>query len=86
MTETLVTEESIEQLLHVGHTLEPINHRAEIERIEREYDGLRHMLDASSNGQHAELVSELERLNRLLTAARTDYAQAAARQRYLATS
>jgi hypothetical protein len=32
------------------------------------------------------LVSELERLNRLLTAARTDYAQAAARQRYLATS
>lgn len=86
MTETLVTEESIEQLLHVGHTLEPMNHRAEIERIEREYDGLRRMLNASSNGQSAEIISELERLNRLLTAARTDYAQATTRQRYLAAS
>jgi hypothetical protein len=26
MTETLVTEESIEQLLQVGHALEPVNH------------------------------------------------------------
>lgn len=86
MTETLVTEESIEQLLHVGHTLEPMNHRAEIERIEREYDGLRRMLNASSNGQSAEIISELERLNRLLTAARTDYAQATTRQRCLAAS
>lgn len=83
ISETLIAEESTEQLLQIGHTLEPTTHRIEIERIEREYDALRRMLNASSNGQHAELMRELERLNRLLTAARIDYAQATTRQNYL---
>ncbi|HAJ37336.1 MAG TPA: hypothetical protein DCL15_16830 [Chloroflexi bacterium] len=82
MTETLVAEESIEQLLQIGRTLEPASFRAEITRIEQEYDNVRRRLNSSTNGQRADLLSELDRLNRLLLTARTDYEQALARQRH----
>lgn len=82
MTETLVAEESIEQLLQIGRALEPASFRTEITRIEQEYDNVRRRLNSSTNGQRADLLSELDRLNRLLLTARTDYEQALARQRH----
>lgn len=80
MNDTPLAEESIEQLLQTGHTREPANFRTEIERIEREHDHLQTQLAASSNGQRAQLAGEMERLNRLLASARSDYTRAAARQ------
>lgn len=75
MTETLVAEESIEQLLQIGRTLEPASFRTEIARIEQEYDNVRRRLNSSVNGQRADLLSELDRLNRLLLTVRSDYEQ-----------
>lgn len=75
MTETLVAEESIEQLLQIGRTLEPAGFRTEIARIEQEYDNVRRRLNSSANGQRADLLSELDRLNRLLLTVRSDYEQ-----------
>jgi len=75
MTETLVAEESIEQLLQIGRTLEPASFRTEIARIEQEYDNVRRRLNSSTNGQRADLLSELDRLNRLLLTVRSDYEQ-----------
>lgn len=83
MTETLVAEDSIEQLLQIGRALEPTSFRTEIARIEQERNNVQWRLGVSSNGQQVELLNELERLNRLLNAARTDYEQALARQRLL---
>jgi hypothetical protein len=79
MNDTLLAEESIEQLLQAGHTREPANFRTEIERIEREHEHLQAQLVASSNGQRAQLAGELERLSRLLATAQSDYARSATR-------
>lgn len=81
MTGTLVAEDSIEQVLQIGRALEPAGFRTEIARIEQEYDNLRRQLNSSTNGQRIGLLSELDRLNRLLLTVRTDYEQALARQR-----
>ena len=80
MTDTLLVEASIEQLLSIGHAREPVNFRIEVERIEREYNDLRRLLATSANGQRAELLRELDRLNSQLTSARADYMQAVDRQ------
>lgn len=80
MSETLVAEESIEQILQIGYASEPSYYRVEIERIEREYDDLRQSAAMNSNGRRVELIVALERLNRQLSQARRDYELALMRQ------
>lgn len=80
MNETLVPEDSIEQLLRIGHAREPANHRLEVERIEREYSRLHALLTVTQNGQRAELAHELTRLHQLLATARADYERSTAQQ------
>ncbi len=80
MNETLMAEESIEEMLQIGYTREPAYYRVEVERIEREYDRLRQNALTVANGRRAQVLSELEHLNRQLTSARRDYELAQARQ------
>ncbi len=80
MNETMMTEESIEEILQIGYAREPASYRGEIERIEREYDYLRQHALTAANGQRAQLLAELEHLNRQLISARRDYELAKARQ------
>ncbi len=81
MNETLMNEESIEQMLQIGYSREPSYYRVEIERIEREYAALHHAIMASSNGQQGEAIKTLERLNQQLTSARRDLDLAVLRQK-----
>lgn len=81
MSETLMTEESIEEMLKIGYTREPSYYRVEIEQIEREYATLHHSIRTGNNGQQGEAVSALERLNQQLNDARRDYDLAMLRQK-----
>ncbi|MCS6825688.1 MAG: AAA family ATPase [Caldilinea sp.] len=80
MNETLLADESIEPLLQIGYRREPLYYQVELERIQREHASLQQALAHSSNGQRAELLAELNRINRQLYNARRDYELALLRQ------
>jgi hypothetical protein len=80
MNETLLADESIEPLLQIGYRREPLYYQVEIERIQREHASLQQALAGSSNGERAELLAELNRINRQLYNARRDYELALLRQ------
>ena len=82
MADALLAEDTIEQLLEIGHALEPVNLRTELARIEGEYNKLWQLLATSSNGHAAELVGEPERRRRQLPTARRDYEWATAHQHH----
>jgi hypothetical protein len=81
MNETLMAEESIEEMLQIGYTRETSYYRVEIERIEREYAALHQATMNSNNGQQGEAMNALERLNQQLNNARRDYDLAMLRQK-----
>ncbi len=80
MNETLLADESIEPFLQIGYRREPLYYQVEIERIQREHASLQQALAGSSNGERAELLAELNRINRQLYNARRDYELALLRQ------
>ena len=81
MNDTLMAEESIEEMLQIGYSREPAYYRLEIERLEHEHDRLRQNALTATNGQRTQRLAELEALSRQLSSARRDYELAQARQK-----
>ncbi len=72
MNDALLADDTFELLLKAGHAQEVQSYRAEIERLETAYGSLKADLAHNRNGQSDALRSDLDRIEKLLTAARRD--------------
>lgn len=81
MNDTLLTDDTFETLLKVGHAQEVQSFRAEIERLESAYDSIHADITRNQNGQRDALRTDLAHIEHLLKAARRDLERSYLRRR-----
>src|SRR5690606_34201500 len=81
MNDTLLTDDTFETLLKVGHAQEVQSFRAEIERLESAYDSIHADITRNQSGHRGALRTDLAHIEHLLKAARRDLERSYLRRR-----